>query len=150
TGQLNFLGSSTGLQHGATVSIAGNIGTVQLSFASATTSSAIVASVNQFKDSTGVQATLSADNKSVNFTSTGYGASQFLTVSSNSTSLTTVDTNGVTTSTDTGRNATVTVNGTAVQSDGLKVKVVTANLEADLTLNSVINTNGKTKVFGVT
>jgi len=151
TGQLNFLGSSVGLNGAASLSIAGNKGTVQLSFASSTKSSAIVASVNQFKDSTGVAATLSTNNKTVLFTSTGYGASQFLTVTSNnSTAFTAKDTTGVNTSTDYGRNATLTVNGTAVQSDGLNVKVVTANLEADLTLNSVINTNGKSKTFGVT
>jgi flagellin len=151
TGQLNFTGSSTGLNGAASVSIAGNTGTVQLSFASSTKSSAIVASVNQFKDSTGVQATLSSDNKSVKFTSTGFGSSQFVSVTSNnSTALATKDTNGVTTTSDAGRNATVTVNGTAVQSDGLKVKVVTANIEADLTLNSSVNTNGKSKTFGVT
>ncbi len=151
TGQLNFLGSSTGLNGATSLSIAGNKGTVQLSFANLTKSSSIVASVNQFKDSTGVQATLSADNKSVLFTSTGYGASQFLTVSSNNaTAFTAKDTNGVSTTTKYGRNATLTVNGTAIQSDGLNVKVVTANLEADLTLNSTINTNGKSKVFGIT
>jgi flagellin len=151
TGQLNFLGSSNGLNGGATLSIAGNTGTVQLSFASSTKSSAIVASVNQFKDSTGVQATLSTDNKTVKFNSTGYGANQFLSVNSNnSTALTTQDISGVATSTTHGRNATVTVNGTAVQSDGLNLKVVTANLEADLTLNSSVNTNGATKLFGVT
>jgi flagellin len=151
TGQLNFLGSSTGLAGTASISVAGNIGTVQLSFTSATQSSAIVASVNQFKDSTGVQATLSADNKSVLFTSTGYGANSFVTVSSsNSTALTTQDTSAVTTSSSHGRNATVTVNGAAVQSDGLNIKVVTANLEADITLNKDANFNGASKTFGVT
>src|ERR1700712_3371558 len=44
TGQLNFLGSSTGLNGGATISIAGNTGTVQLSFNTGTHSSSIVAS----------------------------------------------------------------------------------------------------------
>lgn len=151
TGQLNFLGSSNGLNGAASLSIAGNAGTVQLSFASSTKSSAIVASVNQFKDSTGVQATLSSDNKSVNFTSTGFGSSQFVTVSSNnSTAFTAKDTTGVATATDYGRNASLSINGSAVQSDGLNVKVVTANLEADFTLNSTINTNGKTKAFGIT
>ncbi len=151
TGQLNFAGSSTGLNGAAAVSIAGNQGTVQLSFASSTKSSAIVASVNQFKDSTGVQATLSADNKTVLFTSTGYGASQFVSVTSNNaTALATKDTSNNTNTTDYGRNATVTVNGTAVQSDGLNIKVVTANFEADLTLKSNVNTNGKSKTFGIT
>ena len=151
TGQLNFLGSSTGLNGAAALSIAGNTGTVQLSFASSTQSSAIVSSVNQFRDSTGVSATLSADNKSILFTSTGYGANAFLTVTSNnSTAFTTQDTGGVNNSTDYGRNATLTVNGAAVQSDGLNVKVVTANLEADFTLNAAINTVGSSKTIGIT
>jgi flagellin len=149
TGQLNFLGSSAGLNGAASLSIAGNKGTVQLSFASSTKSSAIVASVNQFTDSTGVLATVSAN--AIKFTSTGYGSNQFLTVSSNnSTAFTAQDSNGVSTTTDFGRNATLTINGAAVQSDGLNVKVVTANLEADLTLNSAINSNGKSKTFGIT
>ena len=151
TGQLNFLGSSTGLNGAAALSIAGNTGTVQLSFASSTKSSAIVASVNQFKDSTGVSATLSSDNKSVKLASTGYGASQFLSVSSNnSTAFAAKDVTGVSTTTDYGRNATLTINGAAVQSDGLKVKVVTANFEADLTLNASINKVGTAKTFGIT
>jgi flagellin len=151
TGQLNFMGSTTGLNGAASVSIAGNQGTVQLSFASSTKSSAVVASVNQFKDSTGVQATLSADNKTVLFTSTGYGASQFVSVTSNnSTAMATKDLSNNTNTTDYGRNATVTVNGTAVQSDGLNIKVVTANFEADLTMKSNINVNGKSKTFGIT
>ncbi len=151
TGQLNFAGSSTGLSGSTTVSIAGNTGTVQLSFTSATKSSAVVAAVNEFKDSTGVQATLSADNKSVVFTSTGFGASQFVSVSSsNTTALSTEDKSGVSTGSSKGRNATLTVNGSAVQSDGLNVNVVTANLQANFTLNANANTIGASKTFGVT
>jgi flagellin len=149
TGQLNFIGQAAGLNGAASLSIAGNKGTVQLSFASSTKSSAIVASVNQFTDSTGVAATASGD--AIKFTSTGYGSNQFLTVSSNNaTAFTAQDSNGVATTTDYGRNATVSINGAAVQSDGLNVKVVTANLEADLTLNSAVNTNGASKTFGIT
>jgi flagellin len=150
TGTLTFAGSSTGLSGAASLSIAGNQGTVQLSFASSTKSSAIVASVNQFTDSTGVAAVLSSDNKTVTFNSTGYGSSQFVSVSSNTTAVITKDVNGVTNTTDKGRNATLSVNGAAVQSEGLNVKVVTANFEADLTLNSATNTNGTSKTFGVT
>jgi len=151
TGQLNFLGSSTGLSGTATVSVAGNVGTVQLSFTSGTSGATIVATVNQFTDSTGVQATLSSDSKSVKFTSTGYGANSFVTISSNNTSaLSTKDTKGVTQSTVKGRNATVTVNGTAVQSDGLNLNVVTADFQASFTLNSTANKNGASKTFGVT
>jgi flagellin len=151
TGQLNFKGSSNGLQFGTNLSVAGNTGTVQLSFASATKSSAIVASVNQYTDSTGVKATLSSDSKSVVFTSSDFGSSQFVSVtSSNSTSFSTTNLKGVTNTTNYGQNATLTINGAAVQSDGLNVNVVTANLQASFTLNSAINVTGKSKTFGVT
>ena len=118
-GQLNFAGSSSGLNGAATLSVAGNTGTVQLSFASSTKSSAIVATINQFKDSTAVQATLSTDNKTVLLTSTGYGSSQFVSVTSNnSTAFTTKNTGNVNTTNDTGRDATVSINGAAVTGIG--------------------------------
>jgi flagellin len=150
TGQLNFLGSSTGLQNASTVNITGNAGTVQLSFGSATKSSAIVATINQYQGTTGVSATLSADSKSVKLLSTGYGSSQFVAVTSNSTSFSAVDVAGNASNSDYGRNAKLTVNGVAATSDGLSVRVSAANFDADFTLNSAINSNGKTKVFGVT
>ena len=151
TAQLDFKGSSTGLNGAATLSIAGNTGTVQLSFASSTKSSAIVASVNQFKDSTGVQATLSTDNKSIKFDSTDYGSAQFVSVTSNnSTAVSTVDTKGNTNTTAKGRDANLTINGASVTSNGLNVNVVTANLQASFTLNAAANTNGASKTFGVT
>jgi len=152
TGQLNFLGSSSGLNGAATVIFSGNKGTVQLSFASSTTSDKIVTSVNQFTDSTGIQATLSADNKSIKLLSTDYGTSQFVSVnSSNSTALATQDTTGVTASTDYGRNATLTVNGTAAVSDGLNVKAVFGDLlDVNFTLAAGINTTGSSKTFGIT
>jgi len=135
----------------ATISVAGTTGTVQLSFTSATKSSAIVASVNQFTDSTGVKATLSTDNKTVLFNSSDFGASQFVSVtSSNTTALSTTNGSGVANTTSYGKNATLTVNGAAVQSDGLNVNVVTANLQATFTLNSAVNQTGKSKTFGVT
>jgi len=114
TGHLNFLGSSSGLNGATTVVFSGNKGTVQLSFASSTSSAKIVTSINQFTDSTGIQAILSSDNKSVQLLSTDYGTSQFVSVnSSNSTALSTKDVNNVSASSDYGRNATLTVNGTA-------------------------------------
>jgi flagellin len=151
TGQLNFLGSSSGLNGAATVAVAGNKGTVQLSFASSTKSSAIVASLNQFKDSTGVTAVLSGDNKSIKLVSNDYGSTQFISISSNSaTAFSTKNTTGVASTTSYGRNATLTVNGTAAVSDGLSVKAVFGDLlDVNFTLNSAINTNGKSKTFGI-
>jgi flagellin len=140
TGQLNFLGSSAGLNGAATVAVAGNKGTVQLSFASTTKSSAIVASLNQFKDSTGVSATLSSDSKSIKLVSTDYGATQFISVSSNnSTAFSTDNAAGVSANTSYGRNATLTVK--AVFGDLLDV---------NFTLNSTVNTDGAKKTFGIT
>ncbi len=152
TGQLNFLGSSTGLNGATTISIAGNAGTVQLSFASSTKSSAIVASINQYKDSTGISATLSSNSKSVNLLSTGYGSSQFISVtSSNPTAFNTQSRAGVTSSSSTGRDATLTVNGTTATSDGLQVRSVEGDLlDINFTLNTAANTNGASKTFGVT
>jgi flagellin len=150
TGQLNFLGSTTGLANAATVSITGNAGSVQLAFGSATKSSAIVASINQFTGTTGVQATLSADSKSVKLSSSGYGSNQFVTVTSSNASFSTKDATGNAVNSDYGRNAALTVNGVSATSDGLHVKVVTADFDADFTLNSAINTNGKSKTFGIT
>ncbi len=151
TGTLNFLGSSSGLNGAATIAVAGNTGTVQLSFASSTKSSAIVASLNQFQDSTGVHATLSADNKSVVLTSTGYGSSQFVSVSTNNSgAFSTQDKNLVNASSSYGTNATLTVNGTSAVSDGLRVKAVFGDLlDVDFTLNANINTNGASKTFGI-
>jgi flagellin len=151
TGQLNFLGSSSGLNGAATLAVAGNKGTVQLSFASSTKTSAIMASLNQFTDSTGVKAVMSSDNKSLKLVSTDYGASQFISVSSNnSTAFATKNVNGVTQTTNYGRNATLTVNGTAAVSDGLNVKAVFGDLlDVNFTLNADINTNGASKQFGI-
>ena len=70
--------------------------------------------------------------------------------SSSATALSTQNAKGVSTGTSYGRNATVTVNGSAVQSDGLNVNVVTANLEGTFTLNASTNTVGASKTFGVT
>lgn len=151
TGQLNFLGSTTGLNGASTISVAGNKGTVQLSFASSTKSSAIVASLNQFTDSTGVKAMLSTDNKSVKLLSTSYGTSQFVSVSSNNTTaFSTRNSSGVSSTASYGRNATLTVNGTAAVSDGLSVKAVFGDLlDVNFTLNSTINVAGKSKTFGI-
>jgi len=150
-GQLNFLGSSAGLNGAATLSIAGNAGSVQLAFASSTKSSAIVASINQFTDSTGVTATLSSDNKSVKLLSSNFGASQFVSVTSNnSTAFATDDANGVARNSANGANASLTVNGTAATSDGLNVRVVTANLDANFTLAAAFNQKGLSKTFGIT
>ena len=152
TAELDFAGSSSGLNGAATISVSGNQGAIQLSFASSTKSSAIVASVNQLTNSTGVQATLSTDSKSIKFNSTDYGSSQFVSVKSSlSTAFSTVDRSGVASTSSNGKNATLTVNGTTAVSDGLHVKAVFGDLlDVDFTLNASANSDGVSKTFGIT
>jgi len=151
TGQLEFLGSSAGLNGAATISVTGNLGSVQLSFASSTKSSAIVASINQFIDTTGVTATLSSNSKSVKLVSGDFGATQFVSVSSNNiTALSTQNLSGVATTSSFGANANLTVNGVTATSDGLNVKIVSPNLDASFTLSRAFNQASLSKTFGVT
>ncbi len=150
TGSLTFMGSSTGLNGAATISVAGNKGTTQLSFASSTKASAIAASINQFTDSTGVKAVLSGN--AMKLLSTGYGSSQFISVSSNNfNAFSTKNADGSTANSSYGRDAKLTVNGTTATSDGLMVKAVVGDLlDVDFTLNSTANFVGATKTFGIT
>ena len=152
TGELHFAGSASGLASATTISVAGNTGSVQLTFASATSSSDIVNSINQFTNSTGVQAVLSSNSNDVKLLSTGYGASQFVSVaSSSSTSFSTTNTNGDTTGSAYGTNANLTVNGTKAVSNGLDVKAVFGDLlDLSFTLNADANTGSFSKTFGIT
>ena len=53
-------------------------------------------------------------------------------------------------SSDYGRNATLTVNGTSAVSDGLNVKAVFGDLlDVNFTLAAGVNSTGKTKTFGI-
>jgi flagellin len=152
TGELDFAGSSSGLSQATTVTITGNQGTAQVPLGSAVKSSSIVASINLYTDSTGVKATLSSDNKSIRLNTTGYGSSQFVTVtSSNPSAFTTTNRAGNDVNSTTGTNATLTVNGTTATSDGLNIKAVFGDLlDVDFTLNQSANHAGLTKTFGVT
>ncbi|MEI8194274.1 MAG: flagellin [Phycisphaerae bacterium] len=152
TGQLNFIGTLSSLTGPATISVAGVKGTVQLSFASSTKVSAVAASINQFTDSTGVAAATSSNNAAIFLTSTSYGASQFVSVTSNNTAaFFTKNRSGVTTNSNYGANAALTVNGTTGTSDGLNVKAVFGDLlDLSFTLNAAANVAGTSKTFGIT
>jgi len=151
TGWLDSTLASTGIASATTLSIAGNLGTVQLSFAKDTKASAIAASINQFSNSTGVTASATAANTTLSVLTSGYGTSQFVSVNSSSpTAVTTADSAGKAGSINYGGNAALTVNGTAATSDGLHVKIVSPNLDVDFTLNTAANVASKTKTFGIT
>lgn len=122
-----------------TLQIAGNEGTQTLNFTSGTTASAIAFAVNQISDSTGVKASLinpANAASGVDFTSAGFGSTQFVSITSQSGTFSTTDTSGSTKNRNTGRDAVATVNGAVTVADGLNLKVNTSALDMDMTLDN--------------
>src|SRR5450432_1043955 len=127
-----------------TLEIAGNAGTEQLSFSSGTTVSAIAASINSVKASTGVSATISASDLRVE--SSAFGSEQFVSVKTIAGSFGVV---GGTSGKDFGRDAGVTINGATAQADGLSVSYRSSNLDVQFDLDQSFNVAGSGK-FAVT
>jgi flagellin len=128
-GEIDFAASGID-SNPATIEIAGTGGTEQLSFAGSTHNSAIVVAVNAVKEATGVSATLSGG--ALRLTSTAYGTSRFVTVTTLSGSFV----NGK----DFGQNAQVNVNGAKAEVDGLQASVRSDNLDIKLDLSATFGT----------
>ncbi len=133
----------------ATIQVRGIYGSEQLSFASGTTTAAIVAAVNDRSALTGVAASsyagpLGSGPGSVYFYSTTYGSDAFVSISvleneGSTKSVSAIDVETVTgtnTKTDYGVDGTFTVNGTAAVVDGLVAKVRAGDLSLDLTMST--------------
>ena len=127
-----------------TISIAGALGTEQLSFAASAHNSAIAVAINQVTGQTGVSATvLTGGSLSIN--SNTYGAAQFVTVKSIG------STGSFLNASNSGRDAVVQINGTLANVSGTDASVRTSNLDVDLTLTSTfITTKGASSNFYVT
>jgi flagellin len=125
----------------ATIEVAGNNGTEQLSFASGTNTSAVVAAVNAVKDATGVSATLSGSD--IRFESTSFGSAQFVSVNAIAGTFT------IATNKASGTDANVTVNGAQAQADGTHISYRNSNLDVEFDLDATFNAPGST-TFGVT
>ena len=111
----------------ATIEIAGNLGTEQISFAASAANSAIAVAINQLKESTGVSASVLA-NGQLQMNSTQYGSRQFVSVQT---------INGTFTSgKDFGVDASVNINGAQAEVDGLVASARTGDLDVQLTLDS--------------
>jgi flagellin len=134
TGEITYAGGA--LTTNVTLEIAGNTGTQQLSFTSGTAVSAIAASINASKASTGVSATVDAGTGNLNVDSTGFGSDQFVSVKTIAGDFNT------SASKDTGRDAVVTINGGAAQAEGTNVSYRAGNLDLGFTLNSAFNHAG--------
>jgi flagellin len=144
-GLVTYAGTASTIQSAVTLTIAGNLGTEQLAFASGTALSAIAAGINALTDVTGVVAAVSGT--AINFLSDGYGASQFVSVTADKAFFTI--TGGVS-GRDAGTDASVTVNGFAAQADGKNVTFRSANLDLEFVLSDGLNTGALSKTFAIT
>jgi flagellin len=145
TGQLTNTQTNSAIASALSLQVAGASGTTQLSFAAGTKLSAIAAAFNNVKGATGVSAVVSG-NESLKIDSTGYGASQFVSVTATQGTFTTVGGAGGKAN---GTDAAVTVNGAAATSDGLNVTYSSSDLDVQFTLSTALNA-GQTKTFGIT
>jgi flagellin len=124
--------------------VQGSLGTTQLSFATGTKLSAVANAFNNIKTVTGVSAHNSGASLVID--STGYGSSQFVSVTATAGTFTTV---GGVSGKAFGTDAKVTVNGAAATADGKNVTYRDNNLDVNFTLSAGLNA-GKTKTFGIT
>ncbi len=142
TASLGYAGGTLGAANAVTVEVAGNAGTEQLSFAGGTTVAGMVTAINAVKDATGVSASTSGTALKLN--SSAFGSEQYV-------SLKTISGTFVpTASSDYGRDAAVTVNGSQAQASGLNVSFRSGNLDLELDLASTVNTNSGSTSFYVT
>jgi flagellin len=125
-GNVTYAASQIGTSP-TTIEVAGNNGTEQLSFAAGTKTSAIAVAINQLKESTGVSASVIANNE-LKLQSTAFGSKQFVSVR-------TIN-GGFVDGKDFGADAGVSINGSQAEVDGLVASVRTGDLDIQLTLGA--------------
>jgi flagellin len=144
TGQLVNTQTTSALAAPVSLQVQGAAGTTQLSFATGTHLSAVANAFNNIKTVTGVSAHNSGASLVID--STGYGSSQFVSVTATAGTFTTV---GGVSGKASGKDAAVTVNGATATADGKNVTYRDNNLDVNFTLSAGLNT-GKTKTIGIT
>lgn len=127
---------------GATIQVSGNRGAQQLSFASGTTISGIANAINAIKESTGLSAQISG--AAVRINSVGFGSTQFVAIHTIS------GTFAPSSSKAFGRDAQVSVNGSAATSDGTRVQFRSAEIDVEFDIRDGINTNSGSTQFYIT
>jgi flagellin len=131
-----------------TLQITGNLGTVQLTFASGTHTSAIAVAINAATNQTGVTASAAVSgtaSKNLTLSSQDYGSNQFVSVKASSTTALAVNETDVS-----GTNASVTVNGAVANVSGLDVSYSTPGLDLQFDLATGLNSKGSSENFYVT
>jgi flagellin len=137
TGQVTYTGGDLSATNGVTISVAGNKGTQQLSFAGGTAQSAIAAAINGVTGTTGVSAVVVSGDLQLN--STTFGSDQFVSLKTISGSFATASNYGT--------DATVSINGAATTTKGLNVTYRSADLDVELDLATAFNTAGSTNFY---
>jgi flagellin len=134
-----------------TIQVTGNYGTDQFSFASGTSVANMVTAINGSKELTGVSA-MTSDGVTLKLSSSGYGASQFVSVTklTGTSTFDTKDLDGSAVSKDFGRDAQMKINGTDAITDGLTATVRSAALNLTVALKASANDGAGTYTFGIT
>ncbi len=147
TATLGFNNTALSATNNVTIEVAGNAGTEQLSFAGGTSVANIRDAINAVKSATGVSASLSGTELRVD--SVEFGADQFVTlrVVDEVTGGFAFDLSGTN---DSGRDASVLINGATAQAEGLSVSFRNSNLDVELDLGSTVNTDAATTSFSIT
>jgi flagellin len=123
--------------------ITGVEGIDTLQFLSGTSVSGILTAVNRLTDQLGVEASyINSTNiaSGITFKSLGYGSQSFVSVRAQSGSFTTVDGLGNDRTRAAGIDAVATVNGALTVGNGLDIKLNTATLDLELTLDETFGT----------
>jgi flagellin len=125
-----------------TLEINGNLGSVQLSFASGTTAATIASAINNVENQTGV--TASGNSSGLTLNSANFGSNQFVSVKTTAGAFAFNDTSTK------GTDATVTVNGSEANVQGLHVTYNTVGLDLQLDLAKGLNVAASTEAFNIT
>ncbi len=127
----NGADATGGLAAGATFELSGATGAEVLTFGAGTSAQKVIDAVNQVKDSTGVEASLSGTT--IKLASTNYGSSQFIDLKlQNSTTIGSVTSN----TRNAGTDVVATVNGIAAKGDGNVLSVNTSTLDLKTTVQA--------------
>ncbi|NLF29369.1 MAG: flagellin [Planctomycetes bacterium] len=154
-------GAGATLAAATTIEVKGNKGVEVFSFGTGTTTAEMVTAINQARDVTGVSAAAVATeikgagtNAGINFSSTDFGAKQFVSVEKvNGAAFSTVlNVAGYAAATrDAGVDAVVTVNGVTAVAEGLNIKVGGPTLWFEAKLDATnMNTANDSTTFTVT
>jgi flagellin len=125
-----------------TLEINGNLGSVQLSFASGTTAATIASAINSVENQTGVTASGGANGLAL--ISADYGSNQFVSVKAAAGTYAFAGTSAK------GTDSTVSVNGAEANVQGLNVTYSTAGLDLQFDLAQGLNSPGQSETFYIT